>query len=431
MANTKLGFKKGNSFSSYVEGEIYFETSTHLIKVGLAGNTCEVYSGVRSASWDSTNKKLTIVNQAGTNIELDFADVASATGVNSLLATLRDDINKKLDAPTATGTAGQVLQLDSNGNTVWYSIPAATDYTVTMDSSTSGLDAGILKRYTIKQGASGSQTTIGTIDIPKDLVVTSGSVVTGSWSGNTFTEDSTQPGSGTGKAVKLTIANQTAPVYINVADLVDVYTAQQNATQVQLAISSSNEISATIVDGAVSTSKLDSSVQTALGKANSALQKSDITEGTGNGTIKVDGTDVSVHGLGSAAYMDATAIVQSITEGTGNGTINVDGTDVSVHGLGSAAYEASTAFATAAQGTKADSAIQSVSGQTAVADSSYVAISVEASTNSSTKAVTLTSHANVTTHDVSTAVVSSADGLALASDVKGYVDAQHEWLQFN
>ncbi len=423
MANVKLGFKKGNSFSSYVEGEIYFETSTHLIKVGTGTNTCEIYSGVRSAAWDSTNKKLTIVDQTGNNIELDFSDVASASGVTSLLAPLRDDINKKLDAPTATGTTGQVLQLNDQGNPTWVSLPAAVDYTVVVDSSTSGLDAGILKRYTIKQGASDSQTVVGTIDIPKDLVVTSGSVVTGTWSNDTFTE-----GSGTGKAVKLTIANQTAPVYINVADLVDVYTAQQNATQVQLAISNTNEISATIKNGAVSTEKLDSSVQTALGKANSALQKADITEGTGNGTIKVDGTDVSVHGLGSAAYLNATSLVQTVTEGTGNGTIKVNGTDVSVHGLGSAAYEASTAFATAAQGTKADSAIQSVSGQTAVADSSYVAISVEASTNGT--AVTLSSHANVTTQDVSTAAA-NANGLATALSVKNYVDAQHEWLQFN
>ncbi len=423
MANVKLGFKKGNSFSSYVEGEIYFETGTHLIKVGTGTNTCEIYSGVRSAAWDSTNKKLTIVDQTGNNIELDFSDVASASGVTSLLAPLRDDINKKLDAPTATGTTGQVLQLNDQGNPTWVSLPAAVDYTVTMDASTEGLGDNILKRYTIKQGASGHEVTVGTIDIPKDLVVTSGSVVAGTWNNDTFTE-----GTGTGKAVKLTIANQTAPVYINVADLVDVYTAQQNATQVQLAISNTNEISATIVDGAVSTSKLDSSVQTALGKANSALQKSDITEGTGNGTIKVDGTDVSVHGLGSAAYLDATAIVQSITEGTTNGAINVDGTAVPVHGLGSAAYEASTAFATAAQGTKADSAIQSVSGQTAVADSSYVAISVEASTNGT--AVTLSSHANVTTQDVSTAAA-NANGLATALSVKNYVDAQHEWLQFN
>ena len=426
MANVKLGFKKGNSFSSYVEGEIYFETSTHLIKVGTGTNTCEIYSGVRSAAWDSTNKKLTIVDQTGSNIELDFSDVASASGVTSLLAPLRDDINKKLDAPTATGTAGQVLQLDSNGNTVWYSIPAATDYTVSIDTSTGGSSDTFVKKYTIKQGASGSQTTIGTIDIPKDLVVTSGSCVAGTWNNDEFTE-----GSGTGHAIKLVIANQTDPVYINTLDLVDVYTAAQNAAEVQLAINGNNEISASIVNSSIAKGKLDSSVQASLGLADSALQKADITEGTANGTINVDGTDVSVHGLGSAAYLNATSLVQTVTEGTANGSIKVNGTDVSVHGLGSAAYTDSTAYATSAQGTKADSAIQSVSGQTAVADSSYVAISVEASTNSSTKAVTLTSHANVTTHDVSTAVASSADGLALASDVKGYVDAQHEWLQFN
>lgn len=425
MANTKLGFKKGNAFSSYEEGMIYFETSTHLIKVGLAGNQCEFYSGVRSASWDSNAKKLTIVDQTGTNIELDFSDVASASGVTSLLAPLRDDINKKLDKPATNGTTGQVLQLDASGNTSWVSLPAAVDYTVTMDASTEGLGDNILKRYTIKQGASGHEVTVGTIDIPKDLVVTSGSVVAGTWNGDTFTE-----GTGTGKAVKLTIANQTDPVYINVADLVDVYTAEQNAAEVQLAISGTNVISATIKNGAVTTEKLDSSVQTALGKANTALQQSDITEGTENGTIKVKGTDVSVHGLGSAAFEDSSSLVHSVAEGSANGTIKVDSKDVSVHGLKSAAYEDASAFATAAQGQKADTAIQSVSGETAVADSSYVSISVEASTNNTTKAVTLTSHANVTTHDVSTATA-SADGLATAYDVKQYVANAHEWLQFD
>ena len=43
-----------------------------------------------------------------------------------------------------------------------------------------------------------------------------------------------------------------------------------------------------------------------------------------------------------------------IAEGATNGTISVDGTDVAVHGLGSAAYTESTAYATAAQGTTAD-----------------------------------------------------------------------------
>lgn len=42
-------------------------------------------------------------------------------------------------------------------------------------------------------------------------------------------------------------------------------------------------------------------------EADSALQKEDITTGSANGTIAVDGTDVEVKGLGSAAYADTTA----------------------------------------------------------------------------------------------------------------------------
>lgn len=43
----------------------------------------------------------------------------------------------------------------------------------------------------------------------------------------------------------------------------------------------------------------------AVEKANSAVQT--VAEGTTNGTIAVDGTDVAVHGLGSAAYTEASA----------------------------------------------------------------------------------------------------------------------------
>ena len=54
-----------------------------------------------------------------------------------------------------------------------------------------------------------------------------------------------------------------------------------------------------------------------------------------------------------------TALQQAnITTGGANGTIAVKGTDVAVKGLGSAAYTASSAYATATQGAKADSALQ-------------------------------------------------------------------------
>lgn len=113
-----------------------------------------------------------------------------------------------------------------------------------------------------------------------------------------------------------------------------------------------------------------------------------LVEGTANGTVKFNGTDVPVHGLGSAAYTEASAYevagaaaaavaaldkadsaqegqyvsavsqengiitvtratlptAPEITEGSTNGTISVGGEDVPVHGLGSAAYTNSTAY---------------------------------------------------------------------------------------
>lgn len=74
-----------------------------------------------------------------------------------------------------------------------------------------------LKTYILSQGTK----EIGRIDIPKDLVVTSGSLVHGTWTDDTFKEDLEGPDT----ALKLIIANQEKPVYINTKDLVDYYTA--------------------------------------------------------------------------------------------------------------------------------------------------------------------------------------------------------------
>ena len=127
---------------------------------------------------------------------------------------------------------------------------------------------GYLKTYNLKVAG----TVKGTIDIPKDLVVTGGSIVTGTWNGNTFTPSA----SGTGKALALSIANQADPVYINVADLVDAFTVEAGAAKVQLAISATNEISATIVAGSIAKTDLTTEVQTSLGKADTALQEADL-----------------------------------------------------------------------------------------------------------------------------------------------------------
>lgn len=179
--------------------------------------------------------------------------------------------------------------------------------------STETTSDGAAKSYTLFQG----ETKVGVIDIPKDMVVKSGAVVTN------------PEGQAEGTYIELTLANATEDkIYVNVGTLVDIYKAQANATQIQLTIdSSTREISAVIVAGSVGTTeiadnaivtakiadgnvtkvKLSEAVQASLNLADSALQAADITEGATNGTIAVEGTDVKVHGLGSAAYTEAAA----------------------------------------------------------------------------------------------------------------------------
>ena len=160
-------------------------------------------------------------------------------------------------------------------------IPAAIDYTVTLVDDVAA--EGELTKQTIKQGKAGSEATIGTIvvpnlkmevkaapnngylktyqftygtgsafeiDIPKDLVVESGEVIV-------VADDSPVSGLTNGTYLKLVIANQTEPVYINVADLCDVYTGKTATDGISVTISASNEISAALAGKAVAEANLD------------------------------------------------------------------------------------------------------------------------------------------------------------------------------
>lgn len=80
---------------------------------------------------------------------------------------------------------------------------------------------------------------------------------------------------------------------------------------------------------------------------NGAVRSSHQITGTGKVTVTADATGkVTINGAATTA-----------ASGSANGTIAIDGVNVAVKGLGSAAYTASTAYATAAQGTKADNAV--------------------------------------------------------------------------
>lgn len=174
-------------------------------------------------------------------------------------------------------------------------IPAQVDYTVTLVDETAG--TGELTKQTIKQGKVGSETEVGTIvvpdlkmevkatpndgylktyqftygtgsafeiDIPKDLVVTAGEIIV---------VNSSSPVSGLtdGTYLKLTIANQTEPVYINTSDLCDVYTGKTATDGVSVSVSASNEISATLVGKAVTEANLEDTLAKKIADADAAL----------------------------------------------------------------------------------------------------------------------------------------------------------------
>lgn len=261
---------------------------------------------------------------------------------NSIIISNNSEVGVKISAKTGNNLS---LQTGEGEEGLYVNVPAGVDYTVTIDETAGQAGDPYSKRYTVKQGPSGSQTTLANIDIPKDMVVEEGAVVNityNSEDGKLYDgaidvtelikgQGGTATAADAGKYIKLIIANATSDkLYIAAQDLVDIYTVEANADKVQLAIDANNEISADIVAGSIEKTDLDSSVQTSLDAADSAIQS--ITEGTTNGTIAVDNTDVAVHGLGSAAYAETTDFDASGSAAAVLGTASDIASNITVYG---------------------------------------------------------------------------------------------------
>lgn len=174
------------------------------------------------------------------------------------------------------------------------------------------------------------------------------------------------------------LTNYAQKIYVDTAKQEAISTAATDATQ---KANTAEQNAKTYADGLIAGLDVEDSAQSgkyvsAVAEVNGKIQvtradlpaAATLVEGTANGTVKFNDTDVPVHGLKSAAYTDAsdyataaqggkadTALQKAdITTGSANGTISVDGDDVTVKGLGSAAFTESGAYATTAQGTKAD-----------------------------------------------------------------------------
>lgn len=238
------------------------------------------------------------------------------TGTGHLWELIRQRYDSKLSAVTANDASinvtnnsrinvvisqaeDNILRLNTSTNPGLYVPPGSSDsYSITKDDN-SGEYAAV---YRLKKFVNGSSTGIDqgvAINIPKDMVVRSGLIVNKATDG-----DWGAPGT----YIELTLANaNNQKLWIPVGSLIEYVTSgSQAGDMVYITVdSATHQVTAAITDGTITKAKLDSALQTAINKANSSVQV--IAEGDTNGTIMVDGTDIQVHGLGTAAFSSVNA----------------------------------------------------------------------------------------------------------------------------
>lgn len=273
-----------------------------LVAGKIPAENWKVQGGDTQAEVGNLADKVTKLETANTENKNAIAAVkATAVVANDAITAATDFSVVKYDAKGLV-TAGKVLTAAE--------VPGLSDLETKVNkigvAAKETANAGYLKSYTF----TGPDGTPVDIDIPNDLVVTKGEVVK----------------EGKDTFIQLTIANQVAPVKINVKDLVDVYTVADTA-QVHLALSDANQITATIVPGSIAKTDLADAVQTSLGKADAAAPQTALD--AANAEIAKIKIDVAAHGVKSVTakatgYVTAEATTDAET---GKATITVASTD--------------------------------------------------------------------------------------------------------
>lgn len=334
------------------------------IKAGDAAAKTTISSGTPHATNPYITATGTAVSGSGQDGHTDYVltlnNVASPTDVQNAKQALYGGSSIPAENP---------LTLTSLNTAI---TNATTGAAVTVEKQASA-ESGYAATYVVKQN---NQQVGVKINIPKDFLVKEGSVKVCS------TTDDPVTGYVVGDKYLDFVVNTISydgtdsHIYILVKDLVDVYTGGNG-----IDVSNSNVVSVEV---------------------DSALN--------GNEFLSVGANGIKVSGVS-----DAISTAKSEVIGTSSDTASAD----TVYGAKAYADAAITAasgdYATAAQGTAAETALQSITNGT---DSNYIDITVGTKTNNSQ---TISGSATIQ-------AVSSADsthkGLVEASDVKSYVDGK-------
>lgn len=225
--------------------------------------------------------------KAGTDAQASVDALNTRVGVipsGSAATTVVDYVDKKIEA-----------------------IPEQIDYSLTVTNPASSTYAQV---YEFKQ----LNKTIATINIPKDMVVSSGTV-----------ETKTQSGAWgeAGTYLHLVLANATnSSIYINVGDLIEYVSAGSGENDaIQISISADHKVSASVKNGSITLAMLASGVQTEINKAHTHANKAELDKIADGDKAKWDAMQ------GNAENYTNTKIAEKIAtlDGSAIATAEADG----------------------------------------------------------------------------------------------------------
>lgn len=131
MAIVKFGKVATVGSSGLTAGKIYFETSTGLIKVAKSITEVDVFGGnVKDATY--SDNILTITKTDGSNITLNFSDIASASGVMEVFNEIKTTALKSVEGSTTANGSNVTVTLknttlDDKAQNKTFTIPVATE----------------------------------------------------------------------------------------------------------------------------------------------------------------------------------------------------------------------------------------------------------------------------------------------------------------
>lgn len=199
---------------------------------------------------------------------------------------------------------------------------------ITTNSSVSG----VAKRYTLSytSDTSGNVVTeqqIGTIDIPKDLVVQSGKVVT--VTNNKDSDGATTSGLTNGTYIKLILnSSDSAPIYIAADSLIEYVTGSDSSTDdIKVTVSDDHVVSASINSGKVTEAKIASNAVTTAKIKDLSITTDKIAADS------ITNAKLANNSVSNLNYVDKSISVSKMSEAVWTYVKSISGTITDTHGF--------------------------------------------------------------------------------------------------